>query len=140
MRSTAISFSGGKIGGGQAGTTNGDVMKRLAVRRTPPSDVVEAPDLPAACDMLAAGKVAALAPDDIPLSGMIATRPDGRQFSAVGEYLSFEPYAIMLRRDDLDFSALVRRSFERIAAQGTLHALYNRWLTNQLPAGAPVLR
>jgi len=51
------------------GTTNDDVMERLAARRTPPFDVVEAPDLPAAYDMLAAGNVAAFASDDIPLSG-----------------------------------------------------------------------
>jgi len=118
-----------------AGTTNGDVMKRLAARGTPGFDVVEAPDLPAAYDMLVAGKAAGFASDDILLSGMIATRPDGKDFRVVGEYLSFEPYAIMLRRDDPDFSDLVKRSFERMASEGTLHALYNRWLTKQLPTG-----
>ena len=61
-----------------AGTTNGDVMKRLVARRTLPFDVVEAPDLPAAYDMLAAGKVAAFAPDDIPLSGMNDRDAGGR--------------------------------------------------------------
>ena len=101
-----------------AGTTNGDVMKRLAARGTPAFTVMEAPDLPAAYDMLAAGKAAAFASDDILLSGMIATRPDGKSFRVVGDYLSFEPYAIMLRRDDPDFSDLVKRSFERMAADG----------------------
>jgi glutamate/aspartate transport system substrate-binding protein len=126
---------GGRTVVAAAGTTNGEVMKRLAARGTPAFDVVQAPDLPAAYDMLAAGKAAAFASDDILLSGMIATRPDGRQFSVVGDYLSFEPYANMLRRDDPDFSDLVKRSFERMASEGTLHALYNRWLTKQLPTG-----
>jgi glutamate/aspartate transport system substrate-binding protein len=53
----------------------------------------------------------------------------------VGDYLSFEPYAITMRRDDPDFSDIVKRSFERMASEGTLHALYNRWLTKQLPTG-----
>jgi ABC-type amino acid transport substrate-binding protein len=118
-----------------AGTTNGDVMKRLAARGTPAFSVVEAPDLPAAYDMLAAGNAAAFASDDILLSGMIATRPDGEQFRVVGDYLSFEPYAITLRREDPDFADLVKRSFERMAGEGTLHALYNRWLTKRLPTG-----
>jgi len=126
---------GGKTVVASAGTTNGDVMKRLAARGTPAFDVVQAPDLPAAYDMLAAGKAAAFASDDILLSGMIATRPDGKQFVVAGDYLSFEPYAIMLRRDDPDFTDLVKRSFERMASEGTLHALYNRWLTKQLPTG-----
>jgi glutamate/aspartate transport system substrate-binding protein len=125
----------GKTVVASAGTTNGDAMKRLAARGTPRFDVVETPDLPAAYDVLAAGKAAAFASDDILLSAMIATRPDGKDFRVVGDYLSFEPYAIMLRRDDPDFSDVVKRSFERMAAEGTLHALYNRWLTKQLPNG-----
>jgi glutamate/aspartate transport system substrate-binding protein len=41
----------------------------------------------------------------------------------------------MLRRDDPDFAELVKRSFGRMASEGILHALYNRWLTRQLPTG-----
>jgi ABC-type amino acid transport substrate-binding protein len=125
----------GKTVAVSAGTTNGDVMKRLAARGTPAFPVVEAPDLPAAYDMVVSGRAAAFASDDILLSGMIATRPDGARFSVVGDYLSFEPYAITLRRDDPDFAELVKRSFGRMAAEGALHALYNRWLTKQLPTG-----
>jgi glutamate/aspartate transport system substrate-binding protein len=126
---------GGKTVVVSAGTTNGDAMRRLAARGTPAFNVVEAPDLPAAYDVLASGKADAFASDDILLSGMIATRPDGKQFHVVGDFLSFEPYAIMLRRDDPDFSDLVKRSFERMASEGILHALYNRWLTKDLPTG-----
>ncbi len=125
----------GKTVAVSAGTTNGDVMKRLAARGTPAFLVVEAPDLPAAYDMLVSGKAAAFASDDILLSGMLATRPDAKSFRVVGDYLSFEPYAITPRRDDPDFAALVKRSFERMAADGTLYALYNRWLTKRLPTG-----
>jgi glutamate/aspartate transport system substrate-binding protein len=125
----------GKTVVASTGTTNGDTMKRLAARGTPAFSVVEAPDLPAAFDMLAAGKAAAFASDDILLTAMIATRPGGKDFHLVGDYLSFEPYAIMLRRDDPDFAELVKRSFGRMASEGILHALYNRWLTRQLPTG-----
>lgn len=125
----------GKTVVASAGTTNGDVMKRLAVRGTPAFSVTEAADLPAAYDMVATGRAAAFASDDILLSGMLATRPNGRQFHVVGDYLSFEPYAITLRRDDPDFAELVKRSFVRMAEAGTLKALYNRWLTQKLPTG-----
>ena len=125
----------GKTVSVSTGTTNGDAMKRLAARGTPAFTVVEAPDLPAAYDMLAGGKAAAFASDDILLAGMLATRPDGKAFRVVGDYLSFEPYAITLRRDDADFADLVKHSFERMAADGSLHALYNRWLTKRLPTG-----
>jgi ABC-type amino acid transport substrate-binding protein len=125
----------GKTVVASAGTTNGEAMRRLASRGTPSFNVVDAPDLPAAYDTLTAGKADAFASDDILLSGMISTRPDGKQFHVVGEFLSYEPYAIMLRKDDPDFADLVKHSFERMASEGTLHGLYNRWLTSSLPTG-----
>jgi glutamate/aspartate transport system substrate-binding protein len=118
-----------------AGTTNAEVMRRLADRVTPKITVVEAPGLEAAYAMLAAGKADAFASDDILLSGFIATHPDGRQFGIVGDYLSYEPYAIALRRDDAAFADLVRASFERMASEGTLNRLYERWLVDRLPNG-----
>jgi glutamate/aspartate transport system substrate-binding protein len=118
-----------------AGTTNAEVMRRLADRVTPKISVVEAPGLEAAYAMLAAGKAGAFASDDILLSGFIATHPDGRRFGIVGDYLSYEPYAIALRRDDSAFADLVRASFERMAGEGTLNRLYERWLVDRLPNG-----
>ncbi len=118
-----------------AGTTNAEVLRRLAEQAAPAFKVVETPDLAAAYAALAAGQADAFASDDILLSGFIATRPDGGRFQVVGEYLSFEPYAITLRRDDPALSGLVRQSFERMAQQGALTAMYNRWLTQRLPTG-----
>jgi ABC-type amino acid transport substrate-binding protein len=118
-----------------AGTTNATVMQRLAGSLSPPIKVVEAPGLEAAYGMLAAGQADAFASDDILLAGFSATRPDGRRFAIVGDYLSFEPYAIVLRRDDPAFADLVRGSFERMAREGTLGRLYSRWFTRRLPNG-----
>ena len=120
------------VGGG---TTNAEVMRRLADRVSPPITVAGAPGLDAAYTVLAAGKAAAFASDDILLSGFIATRPDGKRFRVVGDYLSYEPYAIILRRDDAAFANLVRSSFESMASEGTLSRLYTRWLVDRLPNG-----
>ena len=118
-----------------AGTTNADVIRRLSAQTAPPFTVVEAPDLGAAYAMLASGRADAFASDDILLSGLLALQPDDQRFRIVGDYLSFEPYAIALRRDDPAFSGLVRQSFERMARAGTLAALYKRWLVQPLPTG-----
>jgi glutamate/aspartate transport system substrate-binding protein len=118
-----------------AGTTNAEVMRRLADRVSPKISVMETPGLDAAYAMLVAGKADAFASDDILLSGFIATRPDGRRFGIVGDYLSYEPYAITLRRDDAAFGDLVRASFERMAGEGVLNRLYDRWLVDRLPNG-----
>src|SRR5262249_16665262 len=95
----------------------------------------EAPNLDAAYAMLVAGAADAFASDDILLAGYIATRPEGGNFGIVGDYLSFEPYAIMLRRDDPAFAGLIKKSFVRLASEGTLERMYNRWLNDRLPTG-----
>ena len=125
----------GKTVAVSVGTTNAEALKRLAPRVNPPFTVQETPDLAAAYDLLATGKAAAFASDDVLLAGMSATHPNGKRFRIVGDYLSYEPYAIALRRDDPAFADLVKRSFERMASDGSLPALYNRWLTKRLPSG-----
>jgi glutamate/aspartate transport system substrate-binding protein len=118
-----------------AGTTNAEVVRRLADRVSPGITVAEASGLDTAYAMLEAGKADAFASDDILLSGFIATRPDGKRFRVVGDFLSFEPYAITLRREDAAFADLVRSSFERMATEGALNRLYARWLVDRLPNG-----
>jgi glutamate/aspartate transport system substrate-binding protein len=137
QRPTVTSYRGlaGRVVVVGAGTTNAEVLHRLADKVSPPLTVTELPSLDAAYDALAAGKADAFASDDILLAGFLATRPTGIRFAIVGDYLSYEPYAIALRRDDPDFADLVRSSFERMAAEGTLNRLYNRWLVDQLPTG-----
>lgn len=117
------------------GTTNAEVMRSMKDEVSPPMVVVEAPNLDAAYEMLATAKVDAFASDDVLLANSIATHPDGANFAIVGDYLSFEPYAIALRRDDPAFADLVRSSFGRMASEGTLSRLYARWLLDPLPTG-----
>jgi len=118
-----------------AGTTNAEVMHRLADKVSPGIAVAELPSLSAAYDAMAAGKADAFASDDILLAGFIAAHPGGRRFGIVGDYLSFEPYAITLRRDDPAFADLVKSSFARMASEGTLVRQYTRWLVDRLPTG-----
>jgi glutamate/aspartate transport system substrate-binding protein len=118
-----------------SGTTNEAAMRRLAAAVSPPITIDAVPGLDEAYDMLAAGKADAFASDDILLSGFIATRPDGKRFGIAGDYLSFEPYAIGLRRDDPAFAALVRDSFIHMASDGVLTRLYTKWLVDRLPNG-----
>jgi glutamate/aspartate transport system substrate-binding protein len=110
-------------------------MRKLASRVSPPFNVVEAPNLDAAYAMLVSGKADAFASDDILLAGYVATRPEGHGFTIAGDYLSFEPYAITLRKDDPAFSDLIKDSFARMASEGKLGRLYDRWLVDRLPTG-----
>ncbi len=122
-----------------AGTTNLPVIQRLAATTQPAFKVAEFPSVDAGFAALASGQADALASDDILLAGEVLAHSTAETFTIVGDYLSFEPYAIMLRRDDPDFAAVVRQSFARMAELGTLRTLYNRWFTEKLPGGGPSL-
>ena len=117
------------------GTTNDAVVQHLAAAADPPITVVETPDVPSAYAMLAAGTVDAVASDDVLLAGLVASTPEGHRFRVIGDYLSFEPYALPFRRDDPDFAALVQASFARMARDGVLSTRYQRWFVDRLPGG-----
>ncbi len=117
------------------GTTTDPVVKGIAGRVSPPITLVEQPSVDAAYAMLATGTVDAMASDDILLSGLIATKPEGRRFAVVGDYLSYEPYAIMFRKDDAGFADAVRASFEGMATNDYLTTNYRKWFQSTLPGG-----
>ena len=129
----ANALSGKRVAVG-AGTTNATVLQQLATR-TPGFSVVVAPDVLSAVMLMAAGQADAVASDDILLAGLMATEPAARSTRIVGDYLSFEPYAIAFRRDDPAFTDLIRDSFARMAQSGMLTAAYDRWFTGRLPDG-----
>jgi glutamate/aspartate transport system substrate-binding protein len=53
----------------------------------------------------------------------------------VGELLSFDPYGLMLRKDDPRMAEAVRRTFEGIARNRNLLEIYHKWFVRQTPAG-----
>ena len=116
------------------GTTNETAMHGLVDRLALPVKIVAAPDHAQSFALLRAGKVDAFATDDVLLAGLAAT-PDGADYRITGEYLSYEPYGLMYRKDDAAFTAVVERGFARMAETGRLSELYRRWLVERLPAG-----
>ena len=62
-----------------------------------------------------------------------SSNPGG--FSVLDEFLSYDPYGIMYRKDDPALDALVKRSFERLAENRDLARLYDQWFLRKLPSG-----
>jgi glutamate/aspartate transport system substrate-binding protein len=85
--------------------------------------------------MLKEGKADAFATDDVLLYGLVATTNTGDQYHVVGEYLSYDPYGLMYRKDDPDFAVIVDRTFTRLAQSRQLVDLYNKWFQQRLPTG-----
>jgi glutamate/aspartate transport system substrate-binding protein len=61
------------------------------------------------------------------LIGLALTAADPRRFALADRYFSYEPYALMLRRGDLDFRLSVNRSLARLYRSGRILEIYSRW-------------
>jgi glutamate/aspartate transport system substrate-binding protein len=118
-----------------AGTTNEAALRTLSDKQKLGITIITAPDHAQSLEMLASGRAAAFATDDVLLYGFIATAKDAHDMKVVGEYLSYDPYGLVYRRDDPAFAAVVERAFARMAAERRLTELYNKWFLRRLPTG-----
>jgi glutamate/aspartate transport system substrate-binding protein len=118
-----------------AGTTNEAALRTLSDKQKLGIMIVTAPDHAQSLQTLISGKAEAFATDDVLLYGFIATDPKARDMMVVGEYLSYDPYGLVYRRNDPAFAAVIERTFARIAAERRLFELYNKWFLRRLPTG-----
>jgi len=118
-----------------AGTTNEKAMRDLAARFRIALTLVTAADHAAAFALLASGQVDAFATDEVLLHGLLAQTHQRDQYAVTGEFLSYDPYGLMYRRDDPQMAALVRTTFQALAADGELERRYKRWFMRKLPTG-----
>lgn len=126
---------GGKTVVVTAGTTNEAALRSIAQKQGVPLKLMVGQDHAESLAMLTSGKVDAFATDDVLLYGFIATERLGDRFHVVGEYLSYDPYGLMFRKDDGPFAAVVDRTFRRLAQSRELVQLYNKWFQMRLPGG-----
>jgi glutamate/aspartate transport system substrate-binding protein len=118
-----------------AGTTNEVALRTLSDKQKLGITIVTAPDHAQSMQVLASGKADAFATDDVLLYGFIATDKSASGMKVVGEYLSYDPYGLVYRRDDPGFTAVVDRAFDRMASERRLTELYNKWFLRRLPTG-----
>jgi ABC-type amino acid transport substrate-binding protein len=77
---------------------------------------------------LAAGKVDGYASDRIVLVGLREASADPARWKLLDTDFSFEPYALVVRRDDPDFRLAVNRGLVELYGSGDIDAIFYRWL------------
>jgi glutamate/aspartate transport system substrate-binding protein len=125
----------GKIVVVTAGTTNEAAVKALSDKQKLGITFVTGKDHAASFATLAAGGADAFATDDALLYGLVATTRTAAEYQVVGDFLSYDPYGLMFRKNDPDFAAVVERTFARLAQSRELVQLYNKWFLRRLPTG-----
>jgi ABC-type amino acid transport substrate-binding protein len=118
-------------------TTGTTTEKRLAAMlkdRLIDAKIVAVKDGVEGVALLESGAVAAFASDKIKLAGLAAQTKDPRKFALLSEDLSFEPYALMLPRNDSAFRLEVNRALTQVYLSGEIDQIFNKWLG---PLGRP---
>ena len=118
-----------------AGTTNEAAVRAISEKQDLNIKLLVGKDHAESFDLLKEGKADAFATDDVLLYGLVATTHTGDQYHVVGEYLSYDPYGLMYRKDEPEFDAVVDRTFTRLAQSRELVQLYNKWFQQRLPTG-----
>jgi len=118
-----------------SGTTNEATMRDLVSRFKLRTTIVTARDHAESYRQLVEGKVDAFATDDVLLYGFIAINRAQDQLAVVGDFLSYEPYGIMFRRNDPALASIVSATIRALAASRELEYTYNKWFLRQLPTG-----
>jgi polar amino acid transport system substrate-binding protein len=118
-----IQTIGGKRVAAQQGSTNARIIRE----RVPTARLLEFPDQPAAFQALAQGQVQAYTNDGIQLAGLKAKAPRPDEWAVVGEYYSYEPYGMAMRKNDSDFRQVVNVALMDAIESGKYFELYNKW-------------
>ena len=125
----------GKIIVATAGTTNQQAVEAINDKRKLGINLVTAPDHEQSYGMVVDGKADAFASDEVLLYGLISRHAAQREFIVVGDYLSYDPYGIMFRRDDPQLNELVQSTFRQLADSGDLAEIYHKWFIRRTPTG-----
>ena len=71
--------------------------------------------------------------DDAVLAGLMASSPQADKLKLLDENFGFEPYGIVLRKDDPEFKKLVDDTLVGMMKNGELETLYNKWFLSPIP-------
>jgi glutamate/aspartate transport system substrate-binding protein len=116
-----------------SGTTNDTAMHLLNDKYKLSIVIVEGKDHQESYDLLVSGKADAFATDDVLLYGFIAANNAQSSMEVVGDFLTYEPYGVMFRKDDPQMRDAVERAFSTMAQTGTLVATYRKWFLQPTP-------
>jgi glutamate/aspartate transport system substrate-binding protein len=131
----------GKAIGVIAGSTNEAAVKAL-IAAGKPRDVrlVEIKDYADGLAAVEDNRVDAFATDDIVLYGLLAKSAKKPELEVIGRLLTYDPYGIMLRRDDSAFRLVVNRTLARLFRSGEIDGIYDKWFSPMSVPVSPLLK
>jgi glutamate/aspartate transport system substrate-binding protein len=126
----------GKTVSANQGTTNERVLKELNDKLKLGIKHLATKDQPQGWIALETDRTDAHMTDEVVEFGLIAKAKNPQDYEVVGRLLSFDPYAIVVRRDDSAFRQVGNRVLARLFRSGEIYKIHDKWLsTINMPAG-----
>ncbi len=131
---TGIDGLKGKTVVSTSGTTNIVQLNAANTARALNLNILTAKDHAESFLLMETGRAAAFVMDDVLLASLVASSKEPSAYRISDDAFSQpEPYAIMLRKDDPQFKALVDATTAALFRSPEGTALYNRWFTQPIP-------
>jgi glutamate/aspartate transport system substrate-binding protein len=121
------------------GTTPLKVAEKLGHERLMHLVIIEAADHAKAVEMVEKGEADAFVMDDVLLYGLASSRPNPAALKVVGKFLTTEPLAIMLPKNDPEFKKLVDEEMRRLVFSKEIYAIYDKWFMKPVPPNTTAL-
>jgi len=113
----------GKRIAAQQGSTNARIIREKVAN----ARLVEFQDQPAAFQALSQRQVDAYTNDGIQLAGLKAKAPKPDDWAVIGDFFSYEPYGMAMRKNDSDFRQVVNVGLMDAIATGRYLEIYEKW-------------
>ena len=115
------------VAGRKIGVLQGSTNEKVVREKQPQVQLVVFPDQPAAFTALVQGKIDAYTNDGVQLAGLKARAPNPAEWEVVGEFYTYEPYGMAMRKNDSDFRNVVDFTLMEAIERGEYQKLYDRW-------------
>jgi glutamate/aspartate transport system substrate-binding protein len=109
------------------GTTNEKAVKQVMQEHNINIKIHSVKDHPQGWLALETGRVDAYASDDVLLYGLISKGKNPENYEVVGRFLSYDPYGIMVRRDDSAMRLVGNTVLSDLMRSGEMHKIYDKW-------------
>jgi glutamate/aspartate transport system substrate-binding protein len=130
---TSLAQLNGKIVATTTGTTSVQLLRKHERANGVNFNEVFGKDHSESFLLLESGRADAFVMDGQILAGNIATSKDPAAYKIVGETISVEPIAIMLRKDDPAFKKLADDTLKDMMKSGEMAKTYDKWFVQPIP-------
>ncbi len=126
------------IAGKRVGTQQGSTNERALREKGFQTQEVIFPDQAAAFTALVQGRVDTYTNDGIQLWGLKYKAPNPNEWKVVGDFYTYEPYGMAMRKNDSDFRAVVNNALMEAIEGGEYFKIYEKWFGSKSDTPYPM--